>query len=173
MAVLFSPSFKTNHNTTCILVLPLFDMVIRWSFVFILLCFILGVRGGCHNDCNYHGNCTLWNTCECFASYEGPDCGFKICPKGPSLTDPDHNLATCSGQGDCNRETGLCECYDGYSGASCSVRSGCPNDCSGRGKCMSLRQMAEADDGYRLSYTTTYNQWDADLVKGCVCDNGE
>lgn len=29
--------------------------------------------------------------------------------------------ALCSNRGNCNRDTGLCECYDGYSGASCQL----------------------------------------------------
>jgi len=47
----------------------------------------------------------------------------------------------CSDQGLCDRATGLCSCFPGYSGSSCQ-RTVCPNDCSGHGTCRSNRDFA-------------------------------
>ena len=47
------------------------------------------------------------------------------CPTGPAWADkPDavgaaHQLVECSAAGTCNRDTGLCDCYTGFSGDAC------------------------------------------------------
>lgn len=108
-----------------------------------------------------------------------------------------HFYSECSGKGVCNRGSGECECYDGFSGSSCQ-RTTCPNDCSGHGQCYTLREIAagpntntagpfDSDKGrnYRLArYENTreyvegvdeafeYNLWDADKNQACVCDSG-
>jgi hypothetical protein len=48
----------------------------------------------------------------------------------------------------------------------------CFNDCSGKGECVSLRTAASSNDGYIFNRTTTYTQWDADIIHGCKCDSG-
>jgi hypothetical protein len=78
---------------------------------------------------------------------------------------------TCSGQGKCNYDTGLCECYTGFAGNNCG-RTSCLNGCSGYGQCISLRTAAEDNDGYQLNRTTSYDLWDADRIFGCKCDYG-
>jgi hypothetical protein len=107
-----------------------------------------------------------------------------------------HFYTECSGKGVCNRGSGECECYDGFTGSSCQ-RTTCPNDCSGHGQCYTLREIANGanvpstHDGnnvgrnFRIEdfqygvYTTSgvsktfdYNLWDADKNQACVCDSG-
>lgn len=143
----------------------------------LLLILVVAASGTCHNGCNRKGKCTLWNTCECFEGYEGNDCSRKSCPKGypladiASATDVAHNPITCSGQGTCDYKTGNCICNSGYSGMACSATS-CYSDCNGRGQCVSLRSAAVLNDGHLFNRTTTYNQWDADVIYGCKCDPG-
>ena len=48
----------------------------------------------------------------------------------------------------------------------------CENDCSGNGRCVSMREAASTQDDKSLFYTTTYTEWDADRIFGCVCDDG-
>lgn len=52
----------------------------------------------------------------------------------------DSQTSECSNRGRCNRENGLCECLEGYSGDSCEMHN-CPSTggivCSGKGICVS------------------------------------
>jgi len=57
--------------------------------------------------------------------------------------DEGHFYMECSNQGLCDRGTGECECFDGYSGIDCGSTT-CPNDCSGNGRCMTIAEMARA-----------------------------
>ena len=84
------------------------------------------------------------------------------------LNNTAHEYLECSGKGLCNRETGDCECYDGYDGVSCQRAScpGYPNLCYGHGVCQSARQIA------KNNYDNVYKLWDADTSMGCVCDPG-
>ncbi|CAN0303650.1 unnamed protein product, partial [Hapterophycus canaliculatus] len=85
-------------------------------------------------------------------------------------------------RGLCNRDTGECECFDGFSGAACE-RSGCPEDCSGHGRCVNMKALAVTPDALPLSNVTTYTgkmqgvnahdtvTWDEEMIYGCVCDS--
>lgn len=150
---------------------------------FIYVCLIIylskcnGTGTFCINDCSGKGKCSSWGSCICFNGYEGSDCSRKQCPKGYPLadvaiaTDTAHQLATCSNQGSCNYNTGICNCNPGYAGTSCN-RLGCFNGCSNHGNCISLREAATLNDGYEYNRTTTYTQWDADIFYGCQCEYG-
>lgn len=74
--------------------------------------------------------------------------------------DEAHFYAECSGKGTCNRDTGECECFDGYSGSGCAQLA-CPNACSGHGVC---KRVSEQNSKYRA--------WDKHKTTSCVCDPG-
>jgi len=97
--------------------------------------------------------------------------------------------AECSDQGLCDRATGLCSCFPGYSGSSCQ-RTVCPDDCSGHGTCRSNRDFAydwavaktkqihdktqtKIEEKFRETYFASYDDaWDSDKHWGCKCDAG-
>jgi len=98
--------------------------------------------------------------------------------------DEGHFYMECSGKGDCNRVTGECQCYPGYTGSACQ-RTTCPSDCSGHGLCRTLREIAVGAlsrravggsggnrflSGVREAFD--YSLWDADKHQMCVCDAG-
>lgn len=55
--------------------------------------------------------------------------------------DEGHFYMECSNQGLCDRSSGLCECFDGYSGRACE-KTTCPNNCNGKGVCATIAEMA-------------------------------
>lgn len=76
--------------------------------------------------------------------------------------DEGHFYMECSNRGVCDRSTGECECFDGYTGAGCR-RTECPNECTGHGVCQTVAQQKGAN---------AYTLWDADMSRSCVCDSG-
>jgi len=81
--------------------------------------------------------------------------------------------------GKCDRLTGECACRDGFTGSACQ-RMACKNatspdgefvECGGRGRCLSMREMASQADFVSLFNSgAVYDEWDADQIYGCVCD---
>jgi len=84
------------------------------------------------------------------------------------LSNSGHYYMECSNKGTCSRQTGECQCFDGYDGAACERAScpGFPNSCSGHGTCKTISQLAAAD------YGNVYKLWDRDSTMGCDCDSG-
>lgn len=125
--------------------------------------------------------------------------GSEVYPWGTTEQYPNadanegHFYMECSNKGLCNRKTGVCECFDGYTGTACA-KAACPNDCSGHGTCESIREFANMrhfdtvanhaetsrvsgssshhhyDGNVEESYS--YDLWDADKSMGCKCDPG-
>merc|ERR1711998_123508 len=54
--------------------------------------------------------------CKCAGDYEGEKCELQKCYGG------------CTGQGECDQLTGLCQCNEGSLGGSCVAGKGC-KDC--------------------------------------------
>eukprot|EP01006_Ploeotia_vitrea_P064757 TRINITY_DN8884_c0_g1_i1.p1 TRINITY_DN8884_c0_g1~~TRINITY_DN8884_c0_g1_i1.p1 ORF type:complete len:288 (-),score=-8.20 TRINITY_DN8884_c0_g1_i1:102-965(-) len=158
-------------------------------FMLIILC-----SSDCsmQNHCNGHGMCDLsLNKCNCFEGwgastdvtlYRAPDCSARTCPSWrawsdiPTSSTTAHNVAECANRGTCDRTTGTCKCFPGFTGTACE-RSRCPNDCSGHGICVSMKQMARMDNALPLAPNTFYEgyddsvTWDEDMSYGCVCDS--
>lgn len=101
-----------------------------------------------------------------------------------AANDEAHFYAECSNKGACDRTTGMCKCFAGYTGSACQ-RTTCPKDCSGRGVCRTLREIAANALNKRESKSVAghkqftgvrnpfdYNRWDADKHQSCVCDPG-
>jgi len=159
-------------------------------FVFLLLSLLVAVNAGCDNACSGHGTCTTNGVCECYdnwgvgMSHDSGDCSERICPFEFSWVDaPDkdghhHKYTECASKGICDRESGLCECFDGYEGKACQ-RTSCPNSCSGHGQCVYIEDMEQPSDinnGIPSSYFSDdypsfpYYYWDKTKTRGCVCD---
>lgn len=108
----------------------------------------------------------------CFLKISG------LCPSGNAWVDhaTENNTAhaaytECSNMGVCDRSTGRCGCRAGFTGEACQ-RLTCPADCSNRGRCMSMRDAASVIDGQSLIFEGVYEGWDADMIHGCLCDDG-
>jgi len=101
-----------------------------------------------------------YGTTEQFPAMEDSD--LNILPQSA------HYYMECSNKGTCDRDTGLCECFDGYDGVACQRAScpGYPASCSGHGVCKSVSQLAGADNG------NVYKLWNKDATMGCECDSG-
>ena len=154
----------------------------------------------CPNACSGNGICGKGGNgvCACYEGYVGIDCSQRLCPTGhawfdfPTADNTAHYAYTeCSNMGVCDRSTGRCLCRNGYGGSACN-RMLCPYAdyqtcmnsyhgrvcgdqaiCSGNGLCMSLR---DASSHYLNAINdiidTEYNDWDADMIYGCVCQDG-
>jgi len=147
------------------------------------------------NDWGYDVNSIKKDSCTCFTRVEdaktvyaftGADCSQRTCAFGKSWADPpsainNHNQYTeCSSRGKCDRKTGECQCFAGYTGVGCR-RSTCPNDCSNHGVCETIREIAKghrentafaAHSEFDYANINYENAWDAYKYRGCVCDAG-
>jgi hypothetical protein len=159
---------------------------------FVALALMLSAaNAACPNKCSGHGDCTVNDVCVCYQDWQsgdeaGGDCSDRTCPFDiawadvPSAEDTAHGYAECSAKGVCNRKTGLCECFDGYTGKACR-RTTCPNDCSGHGTCEYVQDVhpsgfngdeTNSDYGFNsaLSHNLLGDLWDAKKTRMCVCD---
>jgi len=136
----------------------------------------------CPNACSGHGTCGRDDICTCFQNWQngdhqGGDCSDRTCPYDiawadvPSGNNAAHFYSECSGRGLCDRKTGECDCFDGFTGASCK-RSTCPNDCSGHGTCEFMSDVFPDVQGQptHLTHDLLGKVWDADKSRVCVCD---
>jgi len=89
---------------------------------------------------------------------------WEYWPSKFSDTGEAHFYMECSNRGTCNRETGECECFAGYTGEACR-RTECPDDCNGRGLCLTVGQQGDANGN-------AYKLWDHDMSRSCQCDPG-
>jgi hypothetical protein len=134
---------------------------------------------GGFKECSGHGSCSGSPSfrCSCDDGWMGGACSARSCPQGlawfgeAGMDGSGHrSLAECSAMGNCNSETGECECAPGFEGGACERRS-CPDDCSGHGQCLSMRQLALSRvDSFGDPDPQIYSNWDADVVYGCLCD---
>jgi hypothetical protein len=144
------------------------------------------------NFCNGHGTClNSTSTCACYdgwgssadiSFYKAPDCSLRVCPSDRAWADiptgptTAHAVMECSNRGVCDRTTGICNCFTGFTGSACQ-RMACPNDCSGHGVCLSMKQLARTSNALPLAPNTYYEgaengaTWDENKVYGCVCDS--
>jgi len=114
------------------------------------------------------------------------DCSQKVCPAGRAISDiptsanTAHALAECSNFGNCNRSTGVCNCFPPFTDGGACERLSCPNNCSQNGQCVSifeLSQLQEQDIPSRVSYiygsgsSINTKAWDYQTMYGCVCDS--
>jgi len=132
----------------------------------------------CPNACSGHGSCGASDVCGCWPDWTGADCSQRVCPfdiawsDTPLQTDTAHKYAECSNKGVCDRETGECQCFEGYEGKACQ-RTVCPNGCSGHGVCYTLAEAArEGNPRVGGSPQGSYSLWDASKVQLCKCDGG-
>jgi hypothetical protein len=134
-------------------------------------------RGMCEKSCSGHGFCVANINCDCYKGlsgeplYTGPDCSLYRCPMdtawvGAVVNANDMSPVTeCSSRGLCDRSTGTCTCFPGYSGIACQ-RNECPLQCNGRGICLPERILAS-----RVGRVYT-EPWDSAKSAGCFCDPG-
>jgi len=124
---------------------------------------------GDSSPCNGHGTCEANDKCNCFANWQGVDCGERTCPYDISFNEVSadsassvvgHKYSECSSKGSCDRKTGECKCFDGYDGRACT-RMKCDNDCSGHGTCQTIG-----------TTSTAYAGWDKTKIQSCTCDPG-
>jgi len=146
--------------------------------------------GACPNACSGHGTCGLSSKCSCQQRWVGNDCSLRECPYGLSWIVNDdntdvpaggtlggyHPYGECSNRGTCDRDTGECQCVDGYEGRGCR-RTSCPNACSGHGFCRFNYEINSNYKGYGDDHITqqvkyTKQMWDASKTRQCVCDRG-
>ena len=112
-------------------------------------------------------------------------CPSGVCPSGTAwadkayASDSAHRDAECSNAGICDRGTGNCKCFAGYTGNACQ-RSTCPTDCSGHGVCstigdVSLYDGPDYDSTIQFAgdgFGPLYSNWDKNSVQLCECDPG-
>jgi hypothetical protein len=125
----------------------------------------------CPAACSGHGTCGQFDKCSCYDNWTGPDCSLRVCPFSEAWSDAadttvsgrqPHYYAECGNKGECDRSSGLCQCYEGYTGKGCQ-RLNCEGEgnCNGHGTCETL-----------LEVNSGYTGWDKEKIMYCKCDPG-
>ena len=100
-----------------------FFLIVYYSFIIINF-----VHAGfqCPNNCNGHGTCGLGSLCTCHTGYTLADCSGLLCPSEmswsskPASENTAHTQSVeCANMGTCNRNTGTCQCFEGFYGTKC------------------------------------------------------
>lgn len=90
-------------------------------------------------------------------------------------------MAMCSNKGNCNYNTGECECQNGFTGLACELLD-CPSknafkECSGNGKCITVSEVSSTIPSYYY-YTPdddkiiSANKWQIYSLRKCKCELG-
>jgi len=97
-----------------------------------------------------------------------------------------HTYKECGGRGLCDRATGDCKCFAGFTGEGCR-RTTCPNSCSGHGVCVTDNTAfydagtdantnvwgdVISDDQQVSGAGTRGNAWERSKFQQCICDRG-
>jgi hypothetical protein len=128
----------------------------------------------CPNLCSGHGTCGSNDLCTCFPNFQGLDCSGMTCPFQVGYADvasgdnEAHAYVECSGKGLCDRKSGVCKCFAGYTGEACR-RTVCPNDCSGHGTCELMDEIAADPSG---SAGASYTKWTRTAGGGTYVNGG-
>ena len=89
-----------------------------------------------------------------------------------------HTYAECAGRGICDRSSGMCDCFDGFTGKACGYTT-CPNDCSGHGTCEFIEELAYGSVpgdysssviGSVVTLDFVTELWDYGKSRACLCD---
>lgn len=81
------------------------------------------------------------------------------------------NTIECGGHGKCDETKGVCNCFAGFSGATCN-RMWCPNNCNNHGRCVNKQHTTYDIDLKTYKYKaekvdpTNFNE----MEYVCVCD---
>jgi hypothetical protein len=173
---------STRENLVTAVVVLLFATVL-----FLQPTMVGALKGSYKRDtvhCNGKGMINSDNTCNCYSGYRGANCTLRYCPFGKSwatmpIADHTRNRVNveCSNMGTCNINTGKCACRENFEGRACE-RMSCATavvgkTCSSHGRCITEREAGLEFNGDSLVRARlAYDEWDADAVQGCVCDQG-
>lgn len=127
--------------------------------------------GDQYDATTYNDDYRFASSAQFLSTLQRPGGDFEMWPSTHTQSkDEGHFYMECANRGLCNRETGVCECFDGYEGLACK-RSTCPNDCSGHGMCKTVSELLE-EYNTANGDSRVYTLWDKDMRRTCDCDPG-